>query len=657
MPEDSGYRLRTGYILEKRYRIDRVLGEGGFGITYQATDLKLARPVAIKEYYPHGYAARDTAHTANVTVSGPSGSNVYFVWKENFLREARILADCWRIPQIVSAWDFFEENDTAYIVMEFLDGITLKDYVKKNGVMDGRELAQLVEPLLGSLEAIHKKNLLHRDISPENIMLMPDHTLTLYDFGAARTYDLEEGRSMSVVLKHGYAPPEQYRKHGEQGPWTDIYALCATLYYCLTGTAPEGAIDRMFDEEKTVRPSASGRATPVDREFEDIVLKGLRIDREKRFRSAALMRDAVRAYLSGPRPAHDPSGDTVIIQEPVPMPAPKKEPEPKREGDTVLIRDPGAEPKKEPRPEPKGGPKEEPKGGPGPGPKEEPKGGPKPELKPEPESGLMPGPKEEPESGPKPEPKAGPKEEPRPEPKPEPKKEPRPEPKGGPGQGSKARPPADPGPKRDPEPKRGPKKRGRALPIALIVAAIVLAAGAAIWWGLGRGGSNGGEDSGGADANGSGAIAVPSITSWAGSTAPASGRGPAVTTPPPAVTTPPPAVTPTPVPVPVWYCENGHACTEEKCAVCDDYWTYDAKWICAACGQENNGLFCENCGQRRPAYSFTYVCECGQDNLLTNVFCENCGARNPNAAGWQCANCGNVNGDDLLFCEECGKAR
>ena len=246
MTDSFSYKLTRGTLLQRRYRIDAVLGEGGFGITYKAFDILLEIPVAIKEYYPQGYAMRDGSSSARVTISeAGKNADIFMQWKERFLNEARVLAKCSSIPFIVVTHNFFEENDTAYIVMEYLNGRTLKRCVKEDGVMDGRELAELIVPLLGSLEMIHNRSLLHRDISPENIMLMPDNTLKLYDFGAARTFDLNSQKSMSVVLKHGYAPPEQYRTHGEQGPWTDIYAFSATLYFCLTGVTPESSIDRL----------------------------------------------------------------------------------------------------------------------------------------------------------------------------------------------------------------------------------------------------------------------------------------------------------------------------------------------------------------------------------------------------------------------------
>ena len=300
MGEEFSYKLAAGTLLQNRYRIDSVLGEGGFGITYKAYDTLLEIRVAIKEYYPNRLAIRDASITPHVTITeSKKNADVYMHWKERFLQEARVLAQCSNIPYIVSALNFFEENDTAYIVMEFLDGKTLTRIVEENGTMDGRELAELIVPLLGSLDKIHKNNLLHRDISPDNIMLMPDNTLKLFDFGAARSYEINSQKSMSVVLKHGYAPPEQYRTHGEQGPWTDIYAMCATLYFCLTGSKPENSIDRMMDNGKITRPSQCGRTTPVDSEFEDIILKGMNINYEDRYMSAKLMQNAIIEYLNG----------------------------------------------------------------------------------------------------------------------------------------------------------------------------------------------------------------------------------------------------------------------------------------------------------------------------------------------------------------------
>ena len=135
---------------------------------------------------------------------------------------------------IVTVHDYFEENNTAYIIMEYVDGCTMKEYIKANGPMECSKVLHLMKPVMEALENIHSKNMIHRDVSPDNIMIRSDGQLKLIDFGAARIMQEDEEKSFTVMLKRGYTPEEQYRTKGEQGPWTDVYALCATMYYMLT---------------------------------------------------------------------------------------------------------------------------------------------------------------------------------------------------------------------------------------------------------------------------------------------------------------------------------------------------------------------------------------------------------------------------------------
>ena len=280
--EIPSHHLAPGTILNNKFLVGAALGEGGFGITYIGRDTKLDMKVAIKEYYPNGYVNRSNTISPAVNIS-PSGERKEFfdTGRERFLREAQILAKFSGSTGIVDVRDFFEENNTAYIVMEYLDGQTLKDYLKDKGTLTPEQTIRLLMPVMESLKKIHTQGLIHRDISPDNIMLVDGH-VKLLDFGAARNVSAAANKSLSVTLKPGYAPEEQYRSKGDQGPWTDVYALCATMYKCITGITPDDSTQRVFsDELKT--PSALG--INIDPVIEEALLKGLNVMQKDRYQN------------------------------------------------------------------------------------------------------------------------------------------------------------------------------------------------------------------------------------------------------------------------------------------------------------------------------------------------------------------------------------
>ena len=227
--------LRPGTRLIGHYVIYSVIGQGGFGITYMGMDELHQTKVAIKEYFPQGIVTRNVDYGDDVTITYVGQEANYLNGKQHFIDEAHIMLQFDKNQGIVDVIDFFEVNNTAYIVMEYLDGITLKQYLKEKGRISAEDIQMLMVPLMESLDEIHSQGLIHRDISPDNIMVLSNGDIKLMDFGAARAYTDFGERSLSVVLKPGYAPPEQYQTHGVQGPWTDIYALCATIYKCITG--------------------------------------------------------------------------------------------------------------------------------------------------------------------------------------------------------------------------------------------------------------------------------------------------------------------------------------------------------------------------------------------------------------------------------------
>ncbi len=245
---DSLHILKPGTILNQKYTVGKTLGEGGFGITYLAWDNNMQIKIAIKEFYPANLVARDTssADQTQIYTITQSGSGEFHQGLDRFVREASTLAQFFNLSGIVSVKDFFYENRTAYLVMEYIEGITLKEYLKqRGGVLSVEETLALMKPVIESLAVIHGHKLLHRDISPDNLMITQDHQVKLIDFGSARYFDSQSDKSMTVVLKHGYAPIEQYSSNGHQGTWTDIYSLCATMYRMLTGQIPDEAINRI----------------------------------------------------------------------------------------------------------------------------------------------------------------------------------------------------------------------------------------------------------------------------------------------------------------------------------------------------------------------------------------------------------------------------
>ena len=280
--EENLHCLRKGTRLIGRYTIEKVLGQGGFGITYLGMDELHEKPVAIKEFFPQGIVTRNIEYQDTVTVTFVGEKDNYEKGKERFLKEARTMAKFSKDEGIVKALDFFEINNTAYIVMEYLEGVTLKQYLVENKRIDAEDLVELLVPLIESLDEIHSQGLIHRDISPDNIMVLPDGRIKLMDFGAARDYTEFGEKSLSIVLKPGYAPPEQYQTHGVQGPWTDIYALCATMYKCITGENPPDAIERVMDDHLK-KISAFG--IPVLPQIEEAIIKGMSVAANDRYQN------------------------------------------------------------------------------------------------------------------------------------------------------------------------------------------------------------------------------------------------------------------------------------------------------------------------------------------------------------------------------------
>lgn len=260
-PPKQSYHIPPGSVLCNRYIVGKVLGFGGFGVTYIGWDYLMERKVAIKEYLPSEFATRMPTQQ-QVTVYPGDGEEQF---KDGLLKtmdEAKRLAKFESVPGVVQIYDCFEANGTSYIIMEYLEGMSLKEYLQTHGTMTPEQAIPVILQVASAMEMVHKTGILHRDIAPDNIYVTnPDEPdslqVKLLDFGAARYATTKHSKSLSVIIKPGYAPEEQYRSRGDQGTWTDVYALAATLYKMLTGQTPEDAMERSVKDELK-KPSKLG---------------------------------------------------------------------------------------------------------------------------------------------------------------------------------------------------------------------------------------------------------------------------------------------------------------------------------------------------------------------------------------------------------------
>jgi serine/threonine protein kinase len=283
-PIEAPQHLPPGTILQEKYLLGRVLGHGGFGITYLAYDINLDTKLAIKEYMPRDFATRATEQTIVSVFSGEFTSH-FENGLMNFLDEAKTLAQFNNHPGIVGVRDFFKENGTAYLVMYYLEGIDFKQYLETQGGKIPYQTALMIMiPVMDALREVHSRGTLHRDISPDNIYITSEGQVKILDFGAARYAMTAFSKSISVILKPGFAPEEQYRSKGNQGPWTDVYSTAATFYRAIVGYVPPESLDRL--EEDTIQsPSSLGIDIP-DR-AEAALMKALSIRAADRYQSIA----------------------------------------------------------------------------------------------------------------------------------------------------------------------------------------------------------------------------------------------------------------------------------------------------------------------------------------------------------------------------------
>ena len=265
--------LRAGTVLKGRYVIGRVLGQGGFGITYLAWDQSLEAKVAVKEYMPGEMAVRIGG--LGVQPRSAARREDFAYGKERFQEEARILARFMGQPDIAGVTDYFDENGTSYFVMDYVEGISFKTYIANaGGKVSTEEALNVMIPVLRALTAVHGEGLIHRDVTPDNIYITKDGNVKLLDFGSARYSLGDKSKSLDVILKVGYAPKEQYIRRGRQGPYTDVYSCAACLYAAITGYLPPESLERL-DHDTLVPPSEAGAEIPLY--LERAILKGLSV--------------------------------------------------------------------------------------------------------------------------------------------------------------------------------------------------------------------------------------------------------------------------------------------------------------------------------------------------------------------------------------------
>jgi formylglycine-generating enzyme required for sulfatase activity len=278
--------LPSGHLLHQRYSIQSGIGQGGFGITYLAYDQKLDQEVCIKELFVSGNSTRGT----NLTVHSQSTGDFSFAdFVQRFVQEARQLAR-FQHPNIVRVLDIFQENGTAYTVMEYVKGETLKSKIQREGAMGEKAAMSTITQLLDAVEEVHNKGMLHRDIKPDNVLITPEGRLVLIDFGSAREFAEGRTTTQTAMLTPGYAPIEQYSTRAQRGPYTDIYALGATMYYLLTGEKPIPATDRVAED--LIPPHQIN--LDISTQVSSAVMLAMELKSENRFQTVSDMREAVK---------------------------------------------------------------------------------------------------------------------------------------------------------------------------------------------------------------------------------------------------------------------------------------------------------------------------------------------------------------------------
>lgn len=282
----EGYWLPCNTVLHGRYEIRDVIAEGGMGIVYLGYDPVLETKVSIKEYFPRRYAMR-IPEEVSLQIYAGSSAEIFRTELDKFIKEARTLARFGALDSIVSVKDFFYENETGYMVMEYVEGETVKQLVEREGRMEPLSVLRLMKPVLDCLSVIHREKLLHRDIAPDNLILREDGRLVLIDFGTARFLSADDEQTMTIYYKSGYSAGEQYAPHTEKGPYTDVYGICTTMYFMLTGVSPEESVRRILHDR--VVPLSQYRDIDLPDSAKKVIEKGMAVDIQKRYADVELL--------------------------------------------------------------------------------------------------------------------------------------------------------------------------------------------------------------------------------------------------------------------------------------------------------------------------------------------------------------------------------
>lgn len=286
--------LPIGTKLDNKVIIGRVMGKGGFGITYLGYDPRVDKTIAVKEYYPNGISYR-TPGTTEVSIADTKSTETFESGAEKFYTEAEMVSQFNGNPNIVSVYDYFRANGTVYLIMEYINGLTLKTYVDKHGKLNDEQALYVMDKITAALSITHSAGVLHRDISPDNIMICADGKVKLIDFGAARQILAESSSNLTVVMKPGYTPIEQYTKKGKQGAWTDIYSLGVSMYYAMTKIIIDDPYARMDDDEEF-----EDNKFKINEELWEILKKCTMINASDRYGSAIDLRKALKSVSLAP---------------------------------------------------------------------------------------------------------------------------------------------------------------------------------------------------------------------------------------------------------------------------------------------------------------------------------------------------------------------
>lgn len=290
--------LKVGTVIRGRYRVDKVLGEGGFGVTYKVWDSKENKIAALKEYYPLSIASRAPGGTH--LVPAPGNEESYERFRQDFINEAQTIYSFQNHPNIVSVYHLFGQyNNTAYYAMEYIDGSDLRHFLdRRGGRVSWEEFRPILAQVVTALQAVHNQNVIHCDISADNITITNNGQVKLIDFGAAKRSMHNQGSV--VLLRRGYAPLEQMSINGHIGPWTDVYALAVTVYVAMTGEMPPSAENRV-QHDGIIWPSQRGIREPFPG-WEDALKKALEVRYENRFQNVTDFWNAINDYTQRPQP-------------------------------------------------------------------------------------------------------------------------------------------------------------------------------------------------------------------------------------------------------------------------------------------------------------------------------------------------------------------